>query len=425
MTNLAIVGAGIGGCLAAYFARKYLSNVNVTIYDSQNRIGGRILTYKESRIKIELGAAFFNGFNKTLLSVINAEQLKIAPIEDSKNFAVWNGSKIIFRSNKNSFATTFNLLAKYRLSLARTFLLLRKARKQVFKLYQEELKNPADISDLFESVGLNQWYEMSFLDELIERGVSSAFIDEVVTPLTRIIYSHNADLGGLAGVSALIGVYSGPTYSLVEGNSSLPVYLANASKAFVKLCQKVDKIEKTSSGTYRLYGEDEEAVFDNVILATPLDLADIEFDGLSSPDAKPQPYQTVYRRIMRGIFDPNFFGLKESVDLPAIVLTTKDADPITNFSIHKVSNGESLVTISSPKPLNPNVINGVFKDGGVTVLEHCWKAAYPVFKPITKLPSTRIDKRFMYINAVEHSLSSMETSALSALNAVKLLAKEY
>lgn len=425
MTNLAIVGAGIGGCLAAYFARKYLSNINVTIYDSQNRIGGRILTYKESGVKIELGAAFFTGFNKTLLGVINAERLNIAPIEDSKNFAIWNGSKIIFRSNKKSFATTFSLVAKYRLSLARTFLLLRKARRQFSNLYQEESKNPVDISDLFQSVGLNQWYEMSFLEKLIQSGVSSTFIDEVVTPLTRIIYSQNADLGGLAGVSALIGVYSGPTYSLAEGNSSLPVYLANASKAAVKLSQKVDRIDKTSSGTYRLHSNDEEAVFDSIIIAAPSELADIEFDGLSSNGAKPQPYQTVYRRIMKGIFNPNFFGLKKSADLPAIVLTTKDADPITNFSIQKANHGESLVTISSPKPISPDIINGVFKNGGVTVLEHCWKAAYPVFKPISKLPSTRIDKRFMYVNAVEPSVSSMETSALSALNAIRLLAKEY
>jgi prenylcysteine oxidase / farnesylcysteine lyase len=424
MADLAIVGAGIGGCSAAYFARQYLSNINITIYDSQNRIGGRILTYKESGVKIELGAAFFNGFNKTLLGIIDAERLRIAPIEDSKNFAVWNGSKIIFRSSKKSFATTSRLLARYRLSLVRTFLLLRNARRQVAKLYQEELKNPTDISDLFESVGLNQWYENSFLEELIARGVSSAFIDEVITPLTRIIYSQNGDLGGLAGVSALIGVYSGPTYSMVEGNSSLPVYLANASKAAVKLGQKVDKIEKTSSGTYRLYSNNEEAVFDSVIMATPIELADIEFDGLSSHVAKPQPYQMVHIRIMRGIVDPNFFGLKESAEPPAIVLTTKDADPITNFSIQKVNKGESLVTISSPKPVNPNVVNEVFKNEGVTVLEHVWKAAYPVFKPLTKLPSTRIDKRFMYVNAVEPSVSSMETSTLSGLNAIRLLAKE-
>ena len=311
MANLAIVGAGIGGCLAAYFARKYLPNLNVTIYDSQNRIGGRILTYNESGVSIELGAAFFNRFNRTLLGIINAERLKIAPVEDPKDFAVWNGSEVVFRSNKQSFATIFSLLAKYQLSLARTFLLLRKVRGQVAKLYQEEQKNPADIGELFESAGLDKWHKMSFLEELIERGVSQAFIDEVVTPITRVIYSQNADLGGFAGLSALIGVYSGPTYSLAEGNSSLPVYLANASKAAVKLGQKVDRIEKTSKGTYRLYTKAEKEVFDNVIVATPLELADIEFDGLSLHGWAPQPYQAVYRRVMRGIFDPNYFGLKK------------------------------------------------------------------------------------------------------------------
>lgn len=198
----------------------------------------------------------------------------------------------------------------------------------------------------------------------------------------------------------------------------------NASKAAVKLGQKVDRIEKTSNGTYLLSTKAETKVFDNVIVATPLELADIEFDALSLHDWEPQPYQAVYRRLMRGIFDPDYFGLKKSGDPPAIILTTKDADPITSFAIQKASNGESLVTVSSPKPFDSNAFNGVFKSGGVTVLEHFWKAAYPIFKPITKLPSTRIDKRFMYINAVEPSVSSMETSALSALNAVRMLAKD-
>ena len=424
MANLAIVGAGIGGCSAAYFARKYLPNLNVTIFDSQNRIGGRILTYNESGVSIELGAAFFNRFNRTLLGIIKDEGLKIAPVEEPKDFAVWTGYEVVFRSNKQSFVTVFSLLFKYRLSLARTFLFLRKVRGQVAKLYREEQKNPADFGELFESSGLDKWHKMSFLEELLERGVSQAFIDEVVTPLTRVIYSQNADLGGFAGLSALIGVYSGPTYSLAEGNSSLPASLAIASKAAVKLGQKVDRIEKTSKGTYLLSTKAEREVFDNVIVATPLELADIDFDGLSLHDWAPQPYQAVYRRVIRGIFDPDYFGLKKSADPPAIILTTKDADPITSFGIQKASNGESLVTISSQKPFESNVFNGVFKSGGVTVLEHCWKAAYPIFKPITKLPSTRIDKRFMYINAIEPSVSSMETSALSALNAVRMLAKD-
>jgi hypothetical protein len=191
------------------------------------------------------------------------------------------------------------------------------------------------------------------------------------------------------------------------------------------LGRKIDKIEKISKGTYQICTRDEKAVFDGVIIAAPLELADIELDGLSLNDLQPQQYQSVYKQVKRGVFDQDYFGLKKSADPPAIILTTKDADPITQYSIQKVNNGETLVTVSSPKPLNSNVFKGVFKNGGVKVLKHYWKAAYPIFKPVNKIPQTHIDKRFIYLSAVEPSVSSMETSALSALNAVRILSKEY
>jgi hypothetical protein len=220
-------------------------------------------------------------------------------------------------------------------------------------------------------------------------------------------------------------VYSGATYDLAEGNSTLPARLAKASAAEVKLGQKVDRIEKAPNGSYQVYAGEEASVFDGVIIAAPLELADIAFEGFSMPDWAPQAYQMVYRKVMRGTLDPHYFGLKTSVEVPAIVLTTKEADPITQCSVQKVNNGESLVTISSPNPINAKEFAGVFKNGHETVLEHCWKAAYPVFKPVAKLPKTCLDERLMYASAVEHSVSSMETSALSALNAVQMLGKVW
>jgi len=67
---------------------------------------------------------------------VKAEGLKMTPVEHM-DFAVWNGSKLVFRSNKQSYATSLKLVAKYKQSLTRTFFLLRKARVQVAKLYQE------------------------------------------------------------------------------------------------------------------------------------------------------------------------------------------------------------------------------------------------------------------------------------------------
>jgi len=420
---LAVVGAGVGGCSAAYFARKYLPSVNVTIYDPRDRVGGRVLTCNADGVNLEMGAAFFNRFNRTLRGIVGDLRLKTTLIEERMDFAVWNGSEFIFRSNRRSLATSLRLLEKYKLSLARTFLVLRKARRQVAKLY-EELTNPADMSEIFERTGLGDWHKEKFSEILIEKAVSQDFVDKIVTPITRIIYSQNADLGGFAGISSLIGIYSGAIYSLEEGNSVLPAHLAEVSNATINLGRKVEAIEKTPEGTYKIYAGEDVTVFDSVIVATPLEFADIILDGISVHDWEPQTYQPVYRLVMRGVFDPEYFGLKDSAEPPAIVLTTEASGLITQYSIQKTCNGESLVTISSPEHLSHNVFNGIFKDGGVPVLEHCWEAAYPVFKPVTDLPPTRIDKHLLYANALESGVSSMETSALSALNAVRMLAQE-
>jgi len=420
MSNIAVVGAGIGGCSAAYFARKLHPSTNITIYDSQDRIGGRILTCNAAGRPLELGAAFFNRFNRTLSDIVNTERLKTTPVE-RMDFAVWNGSKFVFRSNKESLTTFLKLFTKYTLSLTRTYLLLRKVRAQVAKLYQEEHENPTDIHQIFESTHLDKWHNKTFHETLKERNINQAFIDEIATPITRTIYSQNEDLGAFAGISALIGVYSGETCRLAEGNSSLPNHLARASNATIKLSQKVDAVEKTPKDTYRVHTEKDTTIFDSIIIATPLELADIKFEGTPLHGYRTQTYQTVYRSAMRGIFNPAYFNLNNTTEPPATILTTKETGPITQYSIQKASHGESMVTISSTEPLNHATFNDIFKNSPAPVFNHRWKAAYPIFKPLNKLPPTRIDTRLMYLSAMEPAVSSMETSALSAKNAVQML----
>ncbi len=423
MSNIAVVGAGIGGCSAAYFASKLFPGVKITIYDSQDTIGGRILTCNVAGHPIELGAAFFNRINRTLLDIVKTEKLETTPVERI-NFAVWNGSKFVFRSNRESLTTFLKLLLKYRLSLTRTYLLLRKVKSQVARLYQKEATNPTDMRQIFDSVHIDKWQNKTFCEALKERNIEQVFIDEIATPITRIIYSQNEDLGAFAGISSLIGIYSGETYSLAEGNSILPIHLVRSSNATIKMGKKVDAIEKTSEDNYRVHTENDAMVFDNVIIAAPLELADIKFDGLSLEAYGLQTYQSVYRSAMRGVFNPEYFNLDNSIDPPNTILTTKKMGPITHYSIQKTSHDESVVTISSTEPINSVTFKDIFKNSPFSVFDHCWKAAYPIFKPLSKLAPTRIDKGLMYLNAIEPMVSSMETSVLSAKNAVRMLLAE-
>jgi len=397
--------------------------MKLTIYDSQERIGGRILTCKVAGRPIELGATFFNRINRTLLDILKTEKLETTPFE-RMNFGVWNGSNFVFRSNKESLTTFLKLLLKYRLSLTRTYLLLRKVSSQVAQLYQEESKNPSDLLQIFESTLIDKWKRNTFYEALKERNIRQAFIDEIATPITRIIYSQNEDIGAFAGLSSLIGIYPGETYSFAEGNSILPIHLAQASNATIKMGKKVDAIEKTPKGNYRVHTENDVMVFDNVIIATPLELADIKFDGLSLKRCGAQPYQSVYRSAMKGVFKPEYFNLDNSINFPNTILTTKETGPITQYSIQKASHTESVVTISSTEPVNRTIFTDIFKNSPVSIFDHYWEAAYPIFKPLSRLLPTRIDKGLMYLNAIEPMVSSMETSVLSAKNAVRMLLAE-
>ncbi len=424
MARLAIIGAGVGGCCTAYFARKQLPSMDITIFDSQERIGGRVLTRQIDGVNFELGASFFNGFNRTLASIVRDQRMKVISGKERLNFAIWNGSEIIFRPRKNSLAISASLLARYGLSVFKTILLLRKVRHQFARMYGEEFKRPRDMNELMKVSGLNEWFGKTFREVLLKKGISRAFTDEVLTPIIRAIYSQNSDLGGLAGISSLIEVYSGATYSLADGNETLPTSLAKSSKAKVKLGQKVDVIEKASTGKYNVYCGENVTEFDSVIIASPLELSGIRLEGVSSPSSAPQSFQPVYKKIIRGAFNKDYFGLKASAEAPELMLTTEEVGPVTQFDIKKGDRKDSLVTITSTQPLKVGMFDDLFNGECIPVLEHSWSSAYPRFQPTRELPPSRIDNGLIYSGAMELIVSSMETSALSALNAVRILEGE-
>ena len=421
MVNLAVIGAGIGGCSAAYFARKYLPDSKVTVYEMKNRVGGRAFTFNLEGMKNELGASFFNSSTKIICGLVDEMGLKAKKLEEFMDIAVWNGTEITFKSSQPTFYKLLSLFTKYHLSVPKLLLLLRNANGKIKKLYKLQETNPAEFWKLFESAGLDQYYKMPFDKILVEIGVDKKFIDELITPITRIIYSQNAGLGGFAGLSSLLGVYSDAVYSLKDGNDVLPRKLLEASDSKVKLETKVKSIEKTPNGSFRVIVGEDSSVFDAVIVATPLEVADIAFDGLENKKWQLREYQKIFIRLMKGTVNSRYFNLDSSAKLPSIILTTRETDPITRFSISgSTKDNESWVAVTSTEPISNDLLGDLFKNGA-TVLDHTWTAAYPIFKPTQKIPNTSLDSKLLYPNAIESTASSLETSAFAALNSIKTI----
>jgi hypothetical protein len=211
---------------------------------------------------------------------------------------------------------------------------------------------------------------------------------------------------------------------LTDGNDTLPSQLAEASQAKIKLKQKVTSIEKKREGVYKVSTETDASLFDGVIIAAPIKLAQIELEGITKSNRESQEYQKVHMKIMKGILNPRFFGFEGSMEPPTILLTTKEADPITHIGIQKTQKELYLVTVNSPEPISDDFFKDIFKEGGSPVLEYSWTAAYPKFKPMTTLPLSRMDERLFCLNSIEAAVSSMETAALSAFNATRIMKAE-
>jgi predicted NAD/FAD-binding protein len=420
MVSLAVIGAGIGGCSAAYFAYKYLSNPKIIVYEADKRVSGRILTYRGNGIQKELGAEFFNFSNPIVSNLITELGLETKKIEDVMDLAVWNGNEVVFHSGQRLFYKMLGLVNKYKLNVPKLLFNLKKGETKIKKLYKEQEKNPAEFWMLFEEVGLDKYYQSCFDQILQKKGIESSFIDELITPITRIIYSQNAELGGFAGLIALLGVYSQAMYNLKEGNEVFPKKLVEKSKSKIELKTKVTAVEKLSDGSFRVHAGENVRVFDAVIVAAPLEIANISFDGVPKQENQFREYQTIYVKLMRGKVNPNYFNLSSS-HLPSLVLTSQEADPLTRFSINNsTKKGESLVSVTSTKPLDNSFVDELFKNGQ-TILDHNWVAAYPIFKPTSKLPKMYLDDRLLYLNSIESSASSMESSAFAALNSVQAI----
>ena len=164
--------------------------------------------------------------------------------EEYKDFLIWNGSKIVFKSNQNGLINNIKIFSNYKSSILNMMRLLNKAKTKLADFYLQEQKNPNEIDSLFESAGIKEFFQKPFDTLLTEAGINQKFIEEVAAPITRTIYSQNADLGGFAGLASLIGVYGYPIYHFDDGNITMPTHLIKKSNAIVRHKQKVTSIEK-------------------------------------------------------------------------------------------------------------------------------------------------------------------------------------
>ena len=71
MYDIIVVGGGVSGLYSAYKLSKQYPKMTIKVIEKNDRLGGRIHTYKDKTFQIEAGAGRISNKNKTLLKLLD------------------------------------------------------------------------------------------------------------------------------------------------------------------------------------------------------------------------------------------------------------------------------------------------------------------------------------------------------------------
>ena len=261
--KIAIVGGGISGLATAFYIRQKNPEVSITLFEKDERIGGKMKTKEVEGFLFEEGS---NGFLSNKPDTL--ELVKSSGCDD-----------ILMRSDDNArirfiYKDALHQLPESPMAFLKSPLLTCKGK---FRVATEYFRAPKvdDSDETLQSFGYRRvGKEMTdtFLDAMVA-GIFASAPDKIsVKSAFPAVAKLEREYGGLfKGMLAKRKKEAGPGGVLMSfkgGVSSFIDRLAKASKIEIKTGLHVKKIEKRDDG-YILHVEDKEENFDKVILSTP------------------------------------------------------------------------------------------------------------------------------------------------------------
>lgn len=277
--------------------------------------------------------------------------------------------------------------------------------------------------------------QISIADYLLEKGYTAQFINELVVGGMRVNYGQNTTMGAFAGMVSLAGMESG-LWQVVGGNNQVCERLLSRSGVGVMYNTTVTHIDKRSSpsgktvyslslnvtGSSNIVKKD----YDVVILAAPLEKADIQFTGFPvNPSANGVFERTVATFVSGSLNLSHFHYTNSPADFPSLVMTTETPNVTFNCIGQQATVDQKLPSMEtykvfSRKLMTEQEINTLFSDVK-TVAVKDW-LAYPHYNPPPDFLPFLLDDHLFYLNTIEWAASAMEMSCISAKNVALITA---
>ncbi|KAJ8447172.1 hypothetical protein Cgig2_022901 [Carnegiea gigantea] len=441
--TVCVVGSGISGSSLVHFLRKYSPEPSpfgtIRMFEKNAVVGGRMATVTIANETFEAGASIIHPMNYHLSNFTSLLKLRrrISEDDDDASLGIWNGEKFVFKTlNLNwdfplmkfslvkkivSLLNAVKLFWRYGFSLLRMQSFVEATLNNFLKYYESFDTRPVfgRVEDMLKWSGLYNLTRRSLKDELVDAGLSSLLIQELVTVITRINYGQSTSMSGLAGAVSLAGS-GGGLWSVEGGNWQMAAGLISTSNVELHLNEEI--LFVSHHGTYYELNSTKRNSYKChvTVFATPLDELDINFyPPISIPERKLQHTHTTF---IRGLLNPPYFGLRTIREVPDLVGTIEDPNiPFSCISVLRKHNDDDITyKMFSRKPLDENLLDQIFSIRKATIRID-W-AAYPHYEPPEIFAPFMLDDwHLYYMNTFESAASAMETGAVSAENMARLI----
>ncbi|CAE6509823.1 unnamed protein product [Rhizoctonia solani] len=445
--KVAIIGAGAGGSSASYWlslAKQRAAagtNVDITVYEQDNRVGGRSTTvypYNDtSYAPIELGASIFTKGNRNLVRA--ASEFGFDLVEFSgvvPGTGVWNGNKFVWRTTDNGTADGIRMQERYQDGPSKAGELTVPFLSSFASSYTPTFPRFPTVSAYASAVNYTSLGTVTLKSYLSQGGVNLNWINDFMTGSSRFNYAQ--DVSTINGVAGMTSLSAGTAYSAKPGNFKIFEQFLSRSGASLQLQTTVKSIKKTagSNSKYCVETTKGTADFDAVIVAAPLPLTNIKFTNTANqPSSFPKvDYLHLHVTLLTTTTPsllPNYFKVDDSSALPGTVLTTAEYGSKPQFnsiryqaSIERNGKTEYVVKIFSPAKISDDTLAALFGKGTIGWLFRKEWDAYPYYPPRSDYPPVKLDKGLYYVNSMEGLFSTMETETISSRNVVDMLSTE-
>lgn len=443
--------------------------MNITVYERASYVGGRSTTvnvFDDPNEPVELGASIFVQVNRNLVNAVADFGLSIKedePRDPSDGgfpsvLGVWNGQEFVFTQNDDSYSwwNAAKIIWKYGfLSVTRNRALVKKTVDAFLNMYEEPHFPFRSLSETAYELGLTKITGVTGQQLLEANHVGSSFATEIIQASTRVNYAQNLDQ--IHGLEAMVCMAIEGQMSVQGGNWQIFDGMLKASHAHLRLNTSVTEISRQPDSTYTVKASLASAdqaegsstyldSYDTVILAGPLQFANISFHHVEPTLPAPIPYVNLHVTLFTSphVLSPAAFNLPPTSRTPTVILTTLppgSAEPLPFFSISTLRSirtprgVENLYKVFSPAPLPSSFLAHIL---GIPVTEDStapipaadiswlyvksWHS-YPYLHPRVTFDDPQLDHtgRLWYTSGIEGFISTMETSSLMGMNVAKLV----